>query len=250
MRQKIGTVLGIIVLLVFSYVIPNLVTMAEDKNLVNASKTYEIDNVVITQNVDYFFEELDNFPAILSEPTVYVKAGKNYTKDQMYDMMLDFAADIAATCGDIDFSRMTTSILKMNADAFIGTSSDYESVYYFWACSFVANKKDEYLIWFDDATGKVLGFECPLPHGFWEDPYMLSPLADVLAEHYGFSGGVFYNPYEVSDAVIIFYNEDKQQELVLPLIFTENSLMCNIHDNEYTAAGYKNVTDSEKAKSK
>lgn len=244
--KRIGAVLAIALLLVVSYYIPNAVTFVQDRELEKEAKSYEIENIVIAQNTNHFLEELDNFPDILAEPTMYVKSGKNHTAEQINEVGKIFASQLANVLYDGEISTQDIENgVKFENRAYIGTSPDYETVYYLWSSYFVDSKGNEYTLWLDDATGKVLGFVCPVPAYFWKDQAILNGVVQVLAEYYGFSTGEFYYPNPDGNGAVILYNEEEDDAVILPLIFGAGNMMVNISDNEYTMAFYDTMISSD-----
>ena len=238
--RKIGMVLGIAVLLVISYFIPTIVTVAEDNSLEKKTRTYQIENVTISQNENDFLDEIENFPDIMGQDKMYVKSGKNMTAEQVLEVEKAFVkllmGDLyAMTFADSDQETM----VYYDASAFLATSADYETVYYLWDCNFADAYGREYTLWIDDATGKVLGFFTPIPEGFLEkNGEVNQEICKNLMEYYGYQDWGLEWPEYGGEARLIFYNEEGKEILSLPIIFVGESMYVNMMDNSLSMESY------------
>lgn len=234
--KRIGTVLGIAALLVVSYFIPTIVTTAEDNALEKVVRTYEIENVTISQNEDAFFEEMDNFPEILAQNMMYVKSGKNLTAEKVQEAVAELVKLLSDSYYTDTFTEDGFASLKHHEEyVYLTTSADYETVYYLWIGYFVDRYGREYTMYIDDTTGKVLGCSVPIPEYLLEDDAVAQEICSNLMEYYGYQGFEFEPPDASGESRMIFYDEEGKETLIVPLLFSGGMMHFNLVENHLTA---------------
>lgn len=220
--RKLAAVLGIFLLLLGAYRIPTVVAQMEDQLLERESKSYEIDAISITSTGSSFREELKEFSGLT---TTDLKIEVQVMEEEKYNLTVDEAKNCVEEFLEVFNALEKVEIKKFSAQMTVMYSEKTGNVYEVWVCDAYDSNMMEYILWLDDATGRVLAFDCQ-----WNWDWTLSEFINNLAEYYGYTEGALEDEnqfYAELDNHIFFWKEE--ESLSLPFSLNGEWLCFNVY---------------------
>lgn len=228
--KKLAAVLGTAVLLLVAYMIPEAVSGIEDRHLEKESKSYEIDEISITSASTSFWEEMQEFSTLT---TASIMVEQEYVSVEEKDKLEvaktgNLTVEEAGRCAEefIKILDQNVDVKKFSANLTVMYSSYSGNVYEVWACDVFGTDGREYILWLDDATGKVLAFECEL-----DEQLDLNAAMQDMAVYYGYENSVIDETILSMDmsSEIVFVRNDREEQFPLPIAKCDGWLYFNLY---------------------
>lgn len=228
--KKLVAVLGTGILLLVAYMIPEAVSGIEDSHLEKESKSYEIDEISITSASTSFWEEMQEFSTLT---TASIKVEQEYLSVEEKDNLEvvgtgNLTVEEAGRCV-VDFIKILdqdVDVKNFSANLIVMYSSYSGNVYEVWTCNAFGTDGLEYILWLDDATGKVLAFECEL-----DEKLDLNAAMQDMAVYYGYENSVIDETILSMDmsSEIVFVRNDREEQFPLAIAKCDGWLYFNLY---------------------
>lgn len=228
--KKLAAGFGMLFLLFAAYLIPETVSGIEDRRLEKESKSYEIDEISITSASTSFWEEMQEFSS-LTTASIWVEkeelSGKE--KDNLEAAETgNLTVEEAGTCVEefIKVLKPDVEVKKFSANLTVMYSSYSGNVYEVWVCNVFGADSHEYIIWLDDATGKVLAFACE-----WEENWNLAAALKNMAVYYGYENSVIDEnilSMDMSSEIVLVRN-NREEQFPLPIAKCDGWFYFNLY---------------------
>lgn len=234
-KKKWIVILGMGLLLILTYVVPEIVTILEDNYLQSKTRSYEIEEITLTTNEINIAERLAVFEELLKENIVIKRETEYLEISQDYEKIEQKIADFLEILNIENApSLQIESIVSM---IMMEMGENHESLYPLLKCYAVDKQKNQYIFWFDDVTKLIIAFEIPIQVVQTQDEDIYR-IGENLAQYYGITIlGIENILGKTSDNknpiywnwIFIFSNEPDGEPLVLNFYKTKNKVSFNIY---------------------
>lgn len=234
-RQNSIVALFMAATLFFGYMLPTMVTAAEDSYLLMERKEYEIEEVRLNSTEIDFFEELSIFSELMYADLKVKKSEVNQEEGWICNRAKEIVNDFLTMINE----SHTTELQSVSVTSIAMVDWSGENVYPFWQCLGIDEKEDEYIFWIDEITGKIIAFDIP-------DDFMtlngqkIDELMEILAGYYGvtveYDLGNWYdvNGYDIevkkeAEGIFYFLNEESDRKIYLPFHCYAERIVFNMY---------------------
>ena len=225
-------IIGMMALLLIAYIIPVVVTKAEDRSLGRKTKTCEIEGIRITSDNSSFVEELQEFPIVLLDDIVIQQEQNEHDESEGIAQSEEFIRRQVKEFVGLITNQENVEISELSYNKSIRASIHTGNVYEIWNCSFVDEEGEaSYMFFLDDTTGKVLAFQM-WRENWQENAETFINCFQQLGNYYGFDDCEIVEldfTSKESESVVIFRNADADgPELMLPIYKYGDTISFNL----------------------
>lgn len=223
-KKYLSAILGIVMVLFIAYLIPDMISILEDRGLQSEIKKYEIDEIELNSGKVDLTDKLLSIQAVLQD---YVVVQKEQLQEEQKENEI---AKNAKEFLSVLYDNSEKQVIKFSAMQLVMTNSN--QVYSLWNCYVVDADGCESILWLDEDTRKVLAFEIPFVMSENNTEEFFG-IVERLKEYYGFSGYKVMNEVpiflkrEYTENTLKFYDEVKGTEV--PIMFYKNGNKLNFN---------------------
>ena len=254
-------ILIIVILLILAYLLPTLISAAEDRRLRYQSKKFQIEEITLDAGNDNLTEKLSAIQYLLQDGVVMQNDKGEQGLQESVVMQGNIEEEINEIIADFLTSILDTSeikIIKSGMASLVLTDKKTNKVYSLWECTVVYDEEQKGIFYVDDESRKILAFEIPYFTGE-VDKELCHKLVQVLAEYYGYTGGKmegdlseFLRTQGDSDFSKYFYQSNSirflcdEEETALELLFYKNGkqLSFNMYPSRISV-DYKEASSTD-----
>lgn len=223
-KKYLSAILGMVMVLFIAFLIPDMISILEDRGLQSEIKKYEIDEIELNSGKVDLTDKLLSIQAVLQD---YVVVQKEQLQEEQKENEI---AKNAKEFLSVLYDNSEKQVIKFSAMQLVMTNSN--QVYSLWNCYVVDADGCESILWLDEDTRKVLAFEIPfiMSENNTEEFF---GIVERLKEYYGFSGYEVMNEVpiflkqEYTENTLKFYDEVKGTEV--PIMFYKNGSKLNFN---------------------
>lgn len=223
-KKYLSAILAMVMVLFIAYLIPDMISILEDRGLQSEIKKYEIDEIELNSGKVDLTDKLLSIQDVLQD---YVVVQKEQLQEEQKENEI---AKNAKEFLSVLYDNSEKQVIKFSAMQLVMTNSN--QVCSLWNCYVVDADGCESILWLDEDTRKVLAFEIPfvMSENSTEEFF---GIVERLKEYYGFSGYEVMNEVpiflkqEYTENILKFYNEVKGTEV--PIMFYKNGNKLNFN---------------------
>lgn len=225
-------VMGIVLFL--GYMLPTIVTAAEDNYLLMEKKEYEIETMKLNSTEINFWEELVAFTELMSRELKVKQSEVAQEESWIYDRAKENVNEFLLRLN----SNHTIEFQKFSVISVAMVDWNGEKVYPFWQCFAVDENEGEYVFWIDEITGKIIAFDIP-DYFTVLNGRSVNEMMEAMADYYGvvvnYNLGNWYeaNGYDIEvveniESIFYFFVEEENRELYLPFLCYGDRIIFNM----------------------
>lgn len=234
-RQNSIAVFSMGFVLFLGYMLPTIVTAAEDNYLLMEKKEYAIETIKLNSTEVDFWEELEIFPELIDRELKVRKSEVKQEESWIYNRAKETVNEFLLMLNrnhTIEFQEFSVVSIAM-------VDWDGEKVYPFWQCLAVDENEREYVFWIDEITGKIIAFDIP-DYFIVLNGQSVNEMMETIADYYGivvnYNLGNWYevNGYDIEvvadvESRFYFLVEEDNRELYLPFLCYGNRIIFNMY---------------------
>ena len=234
-RQNSIAVFMMGIVLFLGYMLPTIVTAAEDSYLLTEKKEYEIETIKLNSTEINFWDELVAFPGLMSRELKVKQSEVAQKESWIYDCAKETVNEFLLMLN----SNHTIIFQEFSVISVVMVDWNGEHVYPLWQCLAVDEKEGEYVLWIDEITGKIIAFNIP-DYFTILNGKNVNELMNAMADYYGvvvnYDLGNWYdvNGYDIEtiqdvESIFYFWVEEENRELYLPFLCYDNRIIFNMY---------------------
>ena len=221
------------VLILFSYAVPEIVTVYEDRHLQSSVQAFEIEKISLNSNTVDIKEELEIFRKLLEGSVIIQQSEVEEDSELEYKIAKE---NVLEFLGFLDGENVP-EFQEFSLSSLVLADISIEKVYPLWKCYAVDENGEGYILWLDEITGKIIAFDLPT-YKITMDEEKCEAFFEQLKEYYGFpdcdwTGAESMWEYDYAwGGEILFYNEAGVRDVaaaVLPFWRNEDRIYMNMY---------------------